>query len=240
MKLRYMSDLHLEFGLLPNDPEPCDVLVLAGDITVKNRVEWINIQAKRFNNVIYVLGNHEYYRQNLDNAVRKTRENLDSSVHLLQNESVTLNGVTFHGTCLWTDFNKGDPLTYMDAKNQMNDFKLIRADHGVSHFSPQRAHTEHNVAKLFLDDVKKDDVVITHMAPSFQSVHPRYKGQKLNGVYASNLEYIMLELAPKFWIHGHMHDSADYTVGNTRVLCNPRGYVHEENPAFNLNAEVEI
>jgi hypothetical protein len=47
------------------------------------------------------------------------------------------------------------------------------------------------------------------------------------------------------WIHGHTHTAFDYTVGNTRVVCNPRGYVHRrtgelENPLFTWDRIVEI
>ena len=35
------------------------------------------------------------------------------------------------------------------------------------------------------------------------------------------------------WIHGHIHESFDYKIGKTRVVCNPRGYASiEENKGF--------
>jgi hypothetical protein len=45
------------------------------------------------------------------------------------------------------------------------------------------------------------------------------------------------------WVHGHTHDSFDYRVGTTRVLCNPRGYARDgmvENPRFDPGLGVEI
>ena len=78
-----MSDLHLEFGPLDADPdnEGIDVLILAGDITIKHRVEWINEQASRFEHVIYVTGNHEYYKSNISNADAYIEEDLDPWSH---------------------------------------------------------------------------------------------------------------------------------------------------------------
>jgi len=32
----------------------------------------------------------------------------------------------------------------------------------------------------------------------------------------------------KLWIHGHTHESFDYMVGDTRIVCNPRGYIGYE------------
>ena len=242
MKINYINDIHLEFGALPENPSGDDVLILAGDVTVKNRVEWINEIANNFKHVVYVLGNHEFYRQNLDKTYHKTKEQLADNVYLLQNESVTLDGITFHGTTLWSDFEKGNPMSYLACNGSMNDFRLIRADGGKSRFTPQRAHTEHNVAKLFLsDNIKKDDVVVTHFAPTFQSIGEDYKGSELNGAYASDLSDLILKSKPALWFHGHLHNTSDYTVGNTRVLCNPRGYVgHEMNSDFDVHKFVEI
>lgn len=239
-----MSDLHLEFGPLVEKLEG-EVLVIAGDVTVKNKVQWINDVSERFVHVVYVLGNHEYWRQNLDNTERKTREQLASNVYLLQNESVTLEGVTFHGGTLWTDFERGSPLSYMycaDVNVGVKDYKRIRADGGTSRFSPQRAHTEHNVTKLYLrDNVKTGDVVVTHHAPCRLSLGEHYKQSTINGAYASDLTEVMFETEPVLWFHGHVHNNSDYMIGETRVLCNPRGYAgYDLNEDFDLNAFVEI
>ena len=247
-----MSDIHLEFDYKADDfcnalkggreGHTEDVLVLPGDVTVKNKTRWLTLISPVFKHIIYVLGNHEFYHQNLDNTYRKTKEGLPDNVHLLQNESVTLDGVTFHGTTLWTDIDKGNPLSYMTANQSMNDFRLIRADGGHSRFTPQRSHTEHNVAKLFLrDNVKEGDVVVTHHAPSFQSIHEKYKGSNLNGCYASDLSDLILDIKPSLWFHGHLHDTVDYMIGDTRILCNPRGYVDIElNDEFEEMKYVEI
>jgi len=39
----------------------------------------------------------------------------------------------------------------------------------------------------------------------------------------------------KLWTHGHMHNASDYMIGETRVVCNPRGYVgYESTNQFQL------
>ena len=236
MKINFISDLHLEFGPMEIEPEAGDVLVLAGDIDIKGRVDWINDIAGRFNHVIYVLGNHEFYRGAMDSIYRKTRERLVDNVHLLENESVTIAGVTFHGATLWSDFLNGNPMSYLQCDQAMNDYRLIRAGDGKHRFKPQIAHSLHNISKVFLqENVKEGDVVVTHMAPSLLSIHEKYKNDmNINGSYASDLSELILDTKPELWFHGHVHTSFDYTVGNTRILCNPRGYVGEE-----LNSEFE-
>ncbi|HHJ15617.1 MAG TPA: hypothetical protein ENJ80_02855 [Gammaproteobacteria bacterium] len=76
-------------------------------------------------------------------------------------------------------------------------------------------------------------VVVTHHAPSSQSVHPRYARDLLTRAFASNLEHLMAGDRAAAWVHGHMHESFDYKVHGTRVVCNPRGYAPEAlNPDF--------
>jgi Icc-related predicted phosphoesterase len=224
---------------LENEPEAGDILILAGDVCIKCRVDWINDIAGRFNHVIYVLGNHEFYRGAIDNTYKKTRERLVDNVHLLENESITIDDVTFHGATLWSDFLNGNPVSYLQCNQVINDYRLIRAGDGTHRFKPQIAHSLHNISKVFLqENVKEGDIVVTHMAPSFLSVHEKFKNDiNINGAYASDLSELILDTKPELWFHGHVHTSFDYTIGNTRVLCNPRGYVGEElNVAFESNA----
>ena len=91
-------------------------------------------------------------------------------------------------------------------------------------------------AKVYLNDeavgttpyTHKDKkiVVVGHHSPSFQSCHEQYKHDYLmNGAYHSSLENIMLDNPHiKLWTHGHTHHPFDYVIGETRVVCNPRGY----------------
>jgi hypothetical protein len=47
----------------------------------------------------------------------------------------------------------------------------------------------------------------------------------------------------QLWIHGHTHDSFDYRLNGTRVLCNPRGYARDgvnENPMFDPQLVIEV
>src|SRR3546814_1788053 len=76
------------------------------------------------------------------------------------------------------------------------------------------------------------------------STHPRYRGDRLNGAFVSDLTALLDETRPVLAIHGHVHDSFDYTVGATRIVVNPRGYASDaytqENGAFDSRLTVEI
>ena len=97
-----------------------------------------------------------------------------------------------------------------------------------------------------IDDICNLDqrpiVVVGHHTPSYQSIMGRYVGDKLNGAYASDLtDFIETHPQIKLWTHGHIHNSADYMIGSTRILCNPRGYYgYEENENFKPEMVVEV
>jgi DNA repair exonuclease SbcCD nuclease subunit len=114
-----------------------------------------------------------------------------------------------------------------------------------STFCPEDSVEDH---RKFLDFVKvmtaeaadKKFVVCTHHTPSHRSCAPYYKDDAImNGAYHSNLEDFILDRpAIKLWTHGHTHDDFDYLIGETRVVCNPRGYIKYEARAANFKLKV--
>jgi len=68
----------------------------------------------------------------------------------------------------------------------------------------------------------------------------KYQKHSISAAYASNLDYVIERYQPKYWIHGHLHNSSHYNIGKTQVVCNPRGYTGEENESFNPNKIIEI
>lgn len=120
----------------------------------------------------------------------------------------------------------------------MNDFRYIKtfrgfarqADGGIAlrNFKPEDARHEHDLSVAWLDaELAKGNpartVVVTHHAPSRQSLHPRFDGDDLSPCYISDLPHLLGRST--LWIHGHVHDSFDYAVEGTRVVANPRGYI---------------
>ena len=240
MQVQYLSDAHLEFGKMDHPPVLGDVLVLAGDITVKNRVEWINDLPHE--HVVYVMGNHEFYQGGLKRQVEKTREALDPRINFLQNESVEIMGRMFHGSTFWTSYFNGDPTVMSFANIRMNDHRLIREPHFERRFKAESAYREWKIASMWLEDVLGEgDVVVTHHAPTELSIAKWFRGDVMNGAYYSNMTELMFDKKPALWVHGHVHASFDYMIGDTRVVCNPRGYVGvDENADFRDYSMVEI
>lgn len=208
--------------------------------------------AERFPHVIYVMGNHEYYHSDLATELNEVRRKLAhlSNLSVLEREVKVINDVTFIGGTLWTDMNNLDALTLYHMRTMMNDFRVIsnsgtpvhfRTQEGkfatrVGKFSPEDAVSEHVKMKQYIQSVVQGNhdtkyVVVGHHAPSAQSIHAQYAHDSImNGGYASNLdEFIMDHPQIRLWTHGHTHHPFDYMIGETRVVCNPRGYAgHEE------------
>ena len=240
MRLRILSDLHLEFGAYEPPAAAADVIVLAGDINVRERAaDWIlHTFPDPATPILYVLGNHEFYGEKIPRLTEKLRDFYSHThVRLLENASTEIGAYRFFGATLWTDMAlHGDVASGSAAAMDMNDFKRIRTWGAWKKFRPSDARVFHAETLLhlrrFLAAGSANAVVITHHAPSIRSLPPDAREDPITCGYASNLEALIREFQPLLWIHGHIHDSSRYQIGHTTILANPRGYPDSLNPAF--------
>jgi predicted phosphodiesterase len=250
MKLNVLSDLHLSRGALAIPANDADAVVLAGDIArPKEAIAWASGFAKP---VLYVAGNHEFYGGSIAGTVAELKRlSAGSEIHVLDDDEVIIEGVRFLGTTLWTDFmlfDEGEKraAAMAEAQRFMRDFSSIRL--GESPFTPEASAAlfERHAAWLerkLAEPYAGPTVVITHHAPSRKSIHPRFADSLMNACFVSDAEHLIDGSRARLWIHGHTHDSFDYTVNGARVLCNPRGYAKDgvnENPLFDVNLSVEV
>jgi Icc-related predicted phosphoesterase len=271
MKISLVSDLHLDVsGFL--DLPGGDVLILAGDIcearSLRNEFhqtksldrepgafpchDFFEFVAPKYKKVFMVMGNHEHYRGRFDKTWHELAKLLPDNVTLLEDKVEEYEGVMFMGSTLWTDLHKGDPMCAWHVKSMMNDYKSVQNYYPAKglyyKLTPEHTAEVHFKTKQYFRTVLEQNrdktfVIITHHAPSFQSVNKKYKHDTLmNGGYASALDDFILDHENiKVWVHGHMHDPNNYTIGNTRVLSNPRGYIPWENGnGFDPNFTFEV
>jgi len=170
---------------------------------------------------------------------------------MLEQDTKIIDDVVFVGGTLWTDMNKRDPLTMHAIEGMMNDFRIIRNDkRNYATMSSLDVAIRHDrtlgyIKHIVQEHKDKTCVVVGHHSPSFKSVNPMYAHETLmNGGYHSDLsEFIMDHPQIKLWTHGHTHHPFDYTISETRVVCNPRGYENDgysENSGWNPNILLEI
>lgn len=248
MKIQIISDLHQEFGYTDISFDNTDVVVLAGDINLGTKgIEWIKTKIPN-KPVIYVLGNHEYYKGSYPKTLHKIKEAAqESNVFVLENSFVDIEGIRFHGTTLWTDFSIfGNPIEYgMICQSVMNDYKKIKRDPSYSKMRTVDIFKIHQLSKLWLKESLEEakgmkNIVVTHHAPSILSVPEQYKNDPVTAAYASDLEDLIQEYQPLYWIHGHIHTPSDYEIGTTKIICNPHGYIDEKYNGYEKELIIEM
>jgi len=236
VKIHILSDFHSEFDDFEYIENDSDVVVLAGDINLKERgIAWV-LDTIKNKPVIYVMGNHEYYTSaypKLLNSIKDMCKN--TNVHVLENDQVKIGDVDFFGCTLWTNFKLlGDPrLSGYQCQQVMSDYKKIRLTPKYSKLrSIDVAAINQRSINWLKSELRASDsqskVVVTHHAPSVKSLPEEFRTDPVSAAYASNHEDLILEYSPKLWIHGHIHSKSDYKIGNTRIVCNPRGYPDED------------
>ena len=240
MKIQIFSDLHLEFGeFVPSQANP-DVVILAGDIHIKHHgFVWAQ-ETFAPTPVLYVLGNHEYYGKSYPKHLNDLKQQAkNTNVHILENDAFVVNDICFLGCTLWTNYELfGDPrIAGYEATQVMTDYKRIRVspsfrklkslDTAVIH-----ARSIHWLRESIEHYKDMKTVIITHHAPSIKSIKEREREDIVSAAYASNLDEFVESSNALLWVHGHIHTQRDYMIGNTRVICNPRGYLQKPNPEF--------
>jgi predicted phosphodiesterase len=238
LRVRVLSDLHLEFAELEPVPAACDVLVLAGDIHQGTQgLAW----ARRcFPDlpIVYVPGNHEYYTHDWDVLAAELAQVAGQlGIHLLDRGTVVVGDVRFVGCTLWTDFDLFGPERRDEAMaaaaKTLFDYRHIRTAGRT--LIPADTRARHSQERDWLAARLQEagqagaerwraTVVVTHMVPTARSTAPRYRAQLVSGGFSSHLDQLVEQA--DVWIHGHTHDSYDYRLGRCRVVCNPRGYRH--------------
>ena len=246
MKLRILSDLHLE-----HDPDwklrhfGEDAILCAGDLgSARVRQETEKLIRDSRVPFYYVLGNHDFYHGEIGEVIDYYRF-LNRSVrhfHLLHNRTAELGGYLLAGTPLWTDFalfGRNTVESSMEvARRMVNDFRGLTQvrDHEASHGGvPSRALRPHDLVewnaearRFLMKTIAKGQptIVMTHWCPSAETISPCYAGDPANAYFTTECRDLMGGKVA-LWVHGHSHLADDRVINGTRVIRNPKGYPGE-------------
>lgn len=250
MKILVISDTHREFGKLERFPEfpvasNYDLVVLAGDIDVGTRgLEWAIKQFPSEKPILYVPGNHEYYRNDY-NTLQDELAALaaqHSNVVLMNPGAAVIDNVVFIGGTMWSNLVyegiQPDAVTKWKMDRGISDFRVI--SNGSVRFSVEDMITECEKEIAYFDrylheytEAGKTVVMVTHFLPSALCTAPQFVGSGLNPYFASDQDWLMSKYNIPLWIYGHTHTPTDiiHPTG-TRLFCNPFGYPNESSEPF--------
>ena len=238
MKIRLLSDLHTEFRLPYKTHEMSeyrgeDVLVLAGDIASgsTNTMDVIkHFLDQGFPKVIYVPGNHEYYGTTIEDFNTKMFEKCADTpgAYYLNQNNITFDGVLFIGATLWTNFSD-NPIVQSVCGRAINDFRQIKNFKTRDAYDLYYKHLNHIKMHYETRSTRKT-VIVTHFLPARECIAPRWRGSDLlNDYFANDLGSMIADMENTTWLFGHTHDAVDFTLGTTRLVCNPHGYYNALN-----------
>lgn len=259
MKLHIISDLHIDINSkIPFSIKDKETFtIICGDISgsIKKTCNWLDAN---IHNGLFVAGNHMFYDEpklTVDDIVSTYKKiyPITKKVSFLNNNTKIINDIVFVGCTLWTDYKllgegSADLYKYY-ATHGMNDFKYghIKQNGNIRPLNPEYCEKEFKKSVKYIQKVAeqypdKTVVVITHHAPSMQSIEKNYRNSELVASFASNLENFILDHPNiKLWCHGHIHSCCDYMIGGCRIVCNPRGYEqYQEYTDFNKNLILDI
>ncbi len=269
MRIQIFSDLHLERdpSFQPHIAQDTDVVVLAGDVgsyQAGSRLKDDDFGLSRFSplgrdrpwpRVLFVPGNHEFDGLEFE----PTRERLQAlcerlGIDWLDRQVLTLGGVRFMGTTLWSDFEALASAESTETRRHQALNKALRA----ANFYLRKNTTLVNGVPVLAEGLREwalqsqawlraalaepfegKTVVVTHFAPSLRSADPRYGLTPGTAGFCNALDELFVYA--DLWVHGHLHCFNDYVVQvplgagtkPCRVLANPLGYaVKGEQEAF--------
>lgn len=242
--IKLLSDLHLEFKVplrtmpyFQYDGE--EVLVLAGDIeaSAEKVIEVVKeFHDEGYPHIVYVTGNHEYYRSlgitDVNAKLRRFSEENADWFHFLDKDWYANKETKsiFIGATLWSKFGN-NPLSEAAARRCIADFRSIpgfSTKQCAERYIQDVTYIKGAISTLheLFPDYKL--YVVTHFLPAKVCIDPIYADDHsgLNDYFANNLdEYLYNDVPPGLtWLFGHTHSPCDFQHGNTRLICNPYGY----------------
>ena len=258
MKIQLLSDIHLEYyekypGIEFFIEPLTAILILAGDICYYNHKHFIPFfeeVSSKFEYVVFVPGNHEYYMKSIIDLTFDSFKQVDSimkerlkrfkNVYFLQKDTLVINNIRIIGTTLWYENFEKDKLNYI-APTQNDKFILYN-----NHLMPDPV-TIDNINKeqyRWLEHELKSNksyhtIVITHYLPSKLCIANKYKNSSDNFLFVTNCESLFKYT--NYWFYGHTHIGKKMIVGQTSVISNPYGLPCEQYKyKKNINGIIDI
>jgi len=247
LRVRILSDLHLNHREWSVPRASADLVVLSGDIT--NGTEGIYWARENFPSgpIVYVAGNQECYGHNIDDLIPELRAVArEQDVSFLEQDVLQIDGVRILGATLWTDFNLFGRRNHWITRDAVRtdrpvDRKVIHTSKGLLTPAAMIERHEQTLSWLKAELDKNYDgktVVVTHHVPTRLGLPPLWRDDYSSAAFASHLDWLFPDV--DVWICGHTHTATDFQAGRCRVVINPRGRTVGSQNGFNPELVIEI
>lgn len=250
MKIQLLSDTH---GFDYDLDNQADVIVHAGDFSnnlsgVINFAEKCQALNKDF---VFVLGNHDYYDDHLENIEQFLLKNYPSHF-ITPNNPITIQNYTFVGGTLFSNFRANTfdqkhheviKQSQQIAQDFIYDFKKISIGQDQRNITPDDFEALFNQCFEFINQYRHQEnvIVVTHFPPHLACLDPYWgthpTGSLLNPYFINDLDVSGFKL----WLSGHTHTAVDTVVDGCRLVINPLGYPQEHgNNGYQANLLLEV
>lgn len=272
LKIQFVSDLHLEFEQNQIYLE-CNPLEVTGDILlIAGDTAYLDVPASGRNNysqyafwdwasrnykqVIVCLGNHDFYgyydlATMEDGWCKEIRPNVHAYynyvLHLTAEGGLTSNSesglIDIIVSTLWSYIEPYD--AYQTEKGVSDFYRILYKGHRLSadNFNTEHARCLAFIKEAVTNSRAKTKIVLTHHVPTQLCTATEFRGSSINGAFTVELGDYIAESGIDYWIYGHSHRNIDVQIGNTQILSNQLGYVHQEEllrNGFNPARYIEI
>ncbi|KAF8577551.1 hypothetical protein K439DRAFT_1649058 [Ramaria rubella] len=250
-----MSDLHLEFHLRPatghsgpgyqvfDFPVGANNLALLGNIGLTTQAglfDFFHRQLLRFENIFFLLGNHEGYNSTYEaarekiheflrwiNDRRASGEQLGSFIFMDRTRYDITDRVTILGCTLWSYVPSSHAAEVMRAG--LNDFRRVDnwtpEDYRAAHLTDVEWLNE-TCRNLRENEPDREVVIFTHHGPTTKgTLKPEHENTELSCAFVTEMSLQPCWSRPvKLWAFGHTHKCVDFLRDGVRVVSNQRGY----------------
>jgi Icc-related predicted phosphoesterase len=247
-RVAFYADIFYNSELSPSywiPPEGLDVeaILLGGDIhyspdQLGSMLEEIRATQRSGTQIVMVPGNGEYIDQELSQSRQEYKaavERVPDAV-LLDDDVVTLgSGLRVVGSTLWSHVDE----------DQIDAYSRRLADHGLrgvdnirldGRFLTLKDTNElHDRARSFIEGQlrplsrteRQRTLVCTHFWPTLQpwllpDGRPTESIANWYQMVGTDMDSLIAECGPRYWLCGHVHETQSVTIGETVVSSNPR------------------
>ena len=242
---QYISDIHIEFfndfelhNFIQKIKVNSDICVLAGDIGnpfLLNYCTFLENISKLFKKIFIIAGNHEYYYNDLQETKKQIKKVIEilPNISFLDNTYEDYNEIRWIGTTQWTKIT--------NPNYTINDINTIK-DMNITKYNELYLICEQFLTSILEQSCKdnKKCVVITHHLPIFDLTDKQFRdsfNKNYNQWYSGCLDDLVKKYNNiiKAWVYGHTHIQSIQFLYNVNFLCNPIGYIGENDNNNEIN-----